>query len=59
MFLTETFRFLSLFLGSKFVIIELSKEKKIDNKYKLQNFKDNIDYKPTFKGTKKCFKQRS
>ena len=55
----ETFKFVSLFLGSKFVIIELSKEKKIDNKYKLQNFKDNIDYKPTFKGTKKCFKQRS
>ena len=55
----ETFKFVSLFLGSKFVIIELSKEKKIDNKYKLQNFKDNIDYKPKFKGTKKCSKQRS
>ena len=35
-------------------------EKEIDNKYKLQNLKDNIDYKPKFKrSTKKCFKQRS
>ena len=56
----EIFKFESFFLGSKFVIIELSKEKKIDNKYKLQNFKDNIDYKPKFKrSTKKCFKQKS
>lgn len=48
----KIFKFESLFLGSKFVIIELSKAKNV-NKYKLHNFKDNIDYKPKFKRSTK------